>query len=169
MSKALLELNKFKDFVPLAAYIFAEAAHAGQFRADNTTNYRVHLNEVAHQLDDWGICDDFHFSVALLHDTIEKTSATYSQLYTIFGKKIADAVKLISHNENEMTEQQYFELNKNNVVKLADHICNTKFFMSNKIRDPKKYYTKGMVLINNFRNKSPYKEAIEEIENNLNN
>lgn len=76
---------------------------------------------------------------------------------------------MISYNENEMTEQQYFELNKNNVVKLADHICNTRFFMSNNIRDPKKYYEKGMVLINNFRNKSPYKETIEEIENDLNN
>lgn len=80
MSKALLELNKFKDFIPIAAYVFAEAAHAGQFRADNKTNYRVHLNEVAHQLDDWGIHDDFHLSIALLHDIIEKTSATYSQL-----------------------------------------------------------------------------------------
>ena len=55
MSKALLELKKFKDFIPVAAYIFAEAAHAGQFRADNKTPYIEHVAEVAFQLDKFGI------------------------------------------------------------------------------------------------------------------
>lgn len=168
VNKALLELNKFKDFIPIGAFIFAQAAHAGQYRADNSSMYISHVFEVAKQLDDWFVTDDDHLTIALLHDVIEKTNATENILSTIFGKRITDEVMKISFDKNKMTEKEYFEQNKDNVVKLADHICNTRFFNKNKIKDPIKYYQKGLVVVNNFRDCSPFKETIEDLEKELN-
>lgn len=168
MKQGLLEIDKFKEFSPIGAFIFAMASHAGQYRADNETQYISHSFEVAKQLDDWGLKDDRYLIIALLHDVLEKTKATKDMLIEIFGEEITNEVVKISFDENEMTEKEYFELNKDNVIKLADHLCNTRFFISNKIRDPKKYYEKGLVIVNNFIDKSPYKETISEIEKQLN-
>lgn len=89
-------------------------------------------------------------------------------IINIFGRKIADEIIKITFDESKMSEEKYYLKNKDNVIKLADHLCNTRFFISNKIRDAKKYYLKGKVIVDNFRNQLPYKEEIENIEKELN-
>ena len=87
MKQGLLEIDKFKKFSPIGAFIFAMASHAGQYRADNETPYIRHSFEVAKQLDDWGLKDDRYLIIALLHDVLEKTNATKDMLIEIFGEE----------------------------------------------------------------------------------
>lgn len=61
--------------------------------------------------------------VALLHDVVEDTELTISDLYPIFGSEICDALSLMTHND----KTPYFDYIKNiktnslaTSVKLAD-------------------------------------------------
>jgi guanosine-3',5'-bis(diphosphate) 3'-pyrophosphohydrolase len=70
--------------------------------------------------------------VALLHDVLEDTSTTFSELQQTFGLKIADAVLALSKNEDLEPDLQIqdslerIQLQSKEVwaVKLADRISN---------------------------------------------
>lgn len=70
---------------------------------------------------------------AMLHDTIEDTSASYEQIETLFGKAVADGVMALTKNESleskamQMTDSlQRIKKQPKEIwaVKLADRICN---------------------------------------------
>ncbi len=70
---------------------------------------------------------------ALLHDTIEDTDATYTEVCELFGRPVADGVMALSKNENLPTKQAQMEdsiarikLQPKEIwmVKLADRITN---------------------------------------------
>ena len=145
---------------------FAIDKHKNRFRADKTTPYIEHIYEVVEQLNKWGIKDNVILTTAYLHDIIEKTDSTISELNQ-FGDEVKKNVIQLTFDENKMSEDEYFKINKNNVVKLADHLTNTKFFIKNKIRNPYEYYKKGKVLVENFSNKLPFSKTINEIEKML--
>ncbi len=70
------------------AYVFSMKAHGNQRRASGEP-YLVHPLEVASILADLKL-DDATIAVALLHDTLEDTLASYDELKDLFGKEIAD-------------------------------------------------------------------------------
>lgn len=69
---------------------YAEKMHAGQLR-DSGVPYITHPIAVANILLDIGL-DHSAIAAALLHDCIEDTPATESEIRTIFGSEIADLV-----------------------------------------------------------------------------
>ncbi|UYV37918.1 bifunctional (p)ppGpp synthetase/guanosine-3',5'-bis(diphosphate) 3'-pyrophosphohydrolase [Rhodobacteraceae bacterium D3-12] len=90
-------INKVRTYNPKtnqdmlrAAYEFGRAAHDGQFRHSGEP-YFSHPIEVAMILTDQRL-DDATIITALLHDTIEDTGASYSEVETRFSREIADLV-----------------------------------------------------------------------------
>ena len=120
------------------AFKTAEAAHAGQKRSSGEP-YIIHPVTVAFILLNFGM--DFQSIVAaLLHDTVEDTSISLSQVSSLFGKEIAALVdgvtkleKIPLHTEQE---QQAENLRKMLlamsedirviIVKLADRLHNIR-------------------------------------------
>lgn len=73
------------------AYVYAMRAHGTQVRASGDP-YFSHPLEVAAILTDLEL-DDATIVAALLHDTIEDTSATRTEIEKLFGTQIADLVE----------------------------------------------------------------------------
>lgn len=73
------------------AYVYAMQKHGSQTRASGDP-YFSHPLEVAAILTDMRL-DDATIAVALLHDTIEDTDATRSEIDTLFGEEIGKLVE----------------------------------------------------------------------------
>src|ERR1043165_4576292 len=76
------------------AYQFSEAAHNGQFRASGDP-YISHPLAVANILAQLHL-DSQALTAALLHDVMEDTAVTKTQLAKEFGKPVADLVDGVS-------------------------------------------------------------------------
>ena len=94
-------INKIKDYIPnldasavVDAFDFAKEKHEGQTRSSGEPYY-THPVEVASILASMKM-DIGTIITAILHDTLEDTSATYEELSDLFGKDIADLVNGVS-------------------------------------------------------------------------
>ncbi len=76
------------------AFEFSESAHRGQFRKSGEA-YITHPLAVATILSQWRL-DAQGLAAALLHDVMEDTSVSKSELETTFGKPVADMVDGVS-------------------------------------------------------------------------
>src|SRR5438094_8388013 len=76
------------------AFAFSEHAHQGQFRRSGEP-YITHPLAVASILSQWRL-DAQGLAAALLHDVMEDTSVTKTQIETSFGKPVADMVDGVS-------------------------------------------------------------------------
>ncbi|MBI2670913.1 bifunctional (p)ppGpp synthetase/guanosine-3',5'-bis(diphosphate) 3'-pyrophosphohydrolase [Candidatus Woesearchaeota archaeon] len=98
----ITELKKSKIKISLAlikkAYLFAEFAHQGQKRASNEPYIKHSLN-VAFILVKLGM-DEETIVAGLLHDILEDTKITSSQLEKEFGKKTASLVEGVTKISN---------------------------------------------------------------------
>ena len=79
-----------------SAELFAKNKHAGQFRADGTTPYSKHLDDVINRLKSLGVIDEHILCAGWLHDTIENTDVTFDDLYEQFESEIAVLVSSLS-------------------------------------------------------------------------
>ena len=70
------------------AYDFAKAAHAGQFRASGGLYFDEHCVSVAKHVMEFGM-GSVIICAALLHDTIEDTPVTLTNLEAEFGQEVA--------------------------------------------------------------------------------
>jgi GTP pyrophosphokinase len=77
-----------------SAYHFSEAAHEGQFRASGEP-YISHPLAVANILAQWHL-DSQALTAALLHDVMEDTSVTKTEISRNFGKPVAELVDGVS-------------------------------------------------------------------------
>ncbi len=77
-----------------SAYQFSEAAHEGQFRQSGEP-YITHPLAVANILAQWHL-DPQALAAALLHDVMEDTSVTKTEISRNFGKPVADLVDGVS-------------------------------------------------------------------------
>lgn len=158
---------------------FAHIKHEGKFRKDGTTPYIVHIKEVVNKLYDWKYKASFFenenfifrnrnviISSAWLHDVLEKTETKKDELLK-FGIRTMNQVVKITFDEEKESEEAYFNRNYDNIIKLADHITNTQYFMNNNLVDWISYYKKGMVLVDNFRKYSFCKNDIMQIEQKI--
>ena len=96
--------------------------------------------------------------VALLHDTIEDTDTTYYDIYSIFGEKVADMVRSLTSDDDEITKygKDVYLANKltkmSNItltIKLCDRLCNIKdLIITDNENFKKKYMNETMYILN---------------------
>jgi len=135
------------DEIVKKALVFAKNAHKNQFR-ESGEPYFIHPYEVATILFDLGL--DIDTVVAgLLHDVIEDTSVTYSEIQEQFGVEIAelvDGVTKLGRLEYKTKEEQQAENLRKMflamakdirviLIKLADRLHNMRTL---KFLDPEK-------------------------------
>jgi len=128
------DLSKIKR-----AWNFAQDKHKGQKRLSGE-DYSVHCVETAIILASWGL-DETSVVSGLLHDTIEDTDTTFSELEKNFGKEVASivlGVSKVSHirlrdsSSGEFVEnlrKMFFAMAKDLrvvLVKLADRLHNSR-------------------------------------------
>jgi GTP pyrophosphokinase len=120
------------------AFEFSESAHRGQFRKSGEP-YITHPLAVASILSQWRI-DAEGLAAALLHDVMEDTSVTRSELETTFGRPVADMVDGVSKLDqiafNSLEDQQAESFRKMLLamardvrvilIKLADRLHNMR-------------------------------------------
>ena len=95
----------------------AYAAHEGQLDY-NGVPYIFHPYHLAEQMDDEISC-----TVALLHDVVEDTSVTFAELEQLFPAQVMEAVRLLTHDDNDDYFDYVRRIRQNPVavkVKLAD-------------------------------------------------
>ncbi len=134
------------------AKLFSYHAHKGQIRKFTGEDYWHHCRRVAKLVSEKvGIYHENHdvmVAAAYLHDTIEDTETTYSQLVREFGNRVA---WLVTELTDEYTPERYPENNRRwrkgmeavrlgqisadaKIIKLCDLIDNTESIVKN---DPK--------------------------------
>lgn len=87
-----------KDFRIIKAFEFAFIKHQGSKRKGSNIPYIVHPVEVAITLMKSDTSEDLIIA-GFLHDLIEDENVTYDEIQELFGKKVADLVKLVSEPE----------------------------------------------------------------------
>lgn len=129
-----------------------------------------HFLEVCSILEnEFGVNDQDVLIAALLHDTLEDTSATYEEIERQFGKKVADMVEEVSHPKNYNAEQkkEYYEKIKHiswggKMIKLADfksHLVKFIGAFTGKNNLPKFTHTEYTDYILSFLESCPDSEA----------
>ncbi|MBN1847190.1 MAG: bifunctional (p)ppGpp synthetase/guanosine-3',5'-bis(diphosphate) 3'-pyrophosphohydrolase [Deltaproteobacteria bacterium] len=120
------------------AYVYSAKVHQGQVRLSGTP-YLSHPLEVAYILTEMKM-DVTSIVAGLLHDTLEDTDATYSEIERLFGKEaadIVDGVTKISQIQFESSEERQAENMRKMIlamttdirvimVKLADRLHNMR-------------------------------------------
>jgi len=125
------DLNRFFD-----AVIFAARKHQGQLRKDNGHSpYVTHPLLVAQTL--WqvgGITDTTILTAAILHDTLEDTNTTSSEIREIFGEEVLEIVLEVTDDKSlEKMERKRLQVvhaphlsEAAKVIKLADKLVNCR-------------------------------------------
>lgn len=117
---------------------FAGEKHSKQKVPGSSANYLLHISNVAMEVlvaynfdDSFDL--DFAIQTAILHDTIEDTSADFDEIKAEFGEPIAKAVLALTKNDElaSKAEKMTDSLKRINqlqlevgLVKLADRITN---------------------------------------------
>jgi guanosine-3',5'-bis(diphosphate) 3'-pyrophosphohydrolase len=136
---------KTNDTLLRAAYDYGLEMHAGQFRHSGDP-YFSHPVAVAAILTEQRL-DDASIITALLHDTIEDTKASYSEVSSLFGEEVAilvDGVTKLTNLQLSSTETKqaenfrklFFAMSKDLrviLVKLADRLHNMRTIKSMRV------------------------------------
>lgn len=105
---------------------FAALAHIAQ-KDDNGENYfEAHLEKVAELLEVIGAPTSVVVA-GYLHDTVEDTNVTYSELVAEFGKEVADLVMEVTHDGQKDEVGYYFPRLTSQgaiLIKFADRLSN---------------------------------------------
>ncbi len=159
---------------------YAGDKHCNQKVPGTNSNYLLHISNVAMEVlvaYNHTPCFDLDFAiqVAILHDTIEDTTANYHEIKITFGAKIAEAVHALTKNENIISKKDRMidslsriQLLSNEVglVKLADRITNLQtppdHWSHEKIYN---YYNEAMLIATVLQDKNDYlnKRLIKKI------
>ena len=95
----------------IKAMKIAYEAHLGQLDY-NDVPYIFHPYHLAEQMDDEVSC-----TVALLHDVVEDTDLTFTDLEQIFPAQVLEIVRLLTHDENIDYFDYIREIKKNPIAK----------------------------------------------------
>ena len=120
----------------LQAVLFASIKHSQQRRKDKAqTPYINHPIEVANLLVEVGKVEDANVVVAaLLHDTLEDTATTPTEIENCFGSKVLEIVQQVTDDKSlPKLERKRLQIvhvpslcTEAKLIKLADKICNVK-------------------------------------------
>lgn len=130
----IAEELRYIDSLEDRALVFATMAHSGQTRDDGVTPYIKHPLDVVAIINDYAFPDNAETlrSVALLHDVIEDCGVTATQLASLFGNEISDAVVALSVSDNLRGDDKHQAILSQiatatdvaKQVKMADRIVN---------------------------------------------
>lgn len=132
------------------AYVYSMKAHGGQQRASGEP-YLIHPMAVAGILADMEL-DDASICVGLLHDTLEDTLATYTELESLFGAEVAELVEGVTKLSKISFEDKAVEKAENFrklllamskdirvlLIKLADRLHNMRTIEAKKAESQKR-------------------------------
>lgn len=121
------------------AIIFATIAHQNQKRKGTDIPYIVHPMEVMQILTDMQ-CKESVIIAGVLHDTLEDTDATESEIKDLFGEEVLSIVKMESEDKTKTwkeRKQHTIDSLKNDPVEtvlvcLADKLSNIRSMYANK-------------------------------------
>ncbi|MHA1797348.1 MAG: HD domain-containing protein [Candidatus Helarchaeota archaeon] len=128
---------------------FARKKHQGQFRKNHDIPYIAHPIGVANILKNLNVEDDL-IKVAYLHDVLEDTEASYEEIKTNFGERIANLVLELTNDPVEISKlgKTRYLINKINkmssdalTIKLADRLNNVEDIEETDAKF-RKYYVK---------------------------
>lgn len=118
----------------ILAIIYGAAKHHGQTRKDTEgTPYIIHPLQVCNNLWEIGqVRNSNILASAILHDTLEDTDATESEIQKYFGSRVCETIKEISNdpnldtNANKQRQIDHVPLMSQDarLVKLADRLAN---------------------------------------------
>jgi len=95
------------------AISFAARSHSGQVRKDGETPYFAHpVRVMTILLTQFGVRDPEVLAAAVLHDTIEDTTADRDDLIEHFGPRVAELVAVLSKDKRlpeDERERRYFD------------------------------------------------------------
>ncbi len=141
----------------IKAWNFASKAHNGQLVPSSDIPYINHIGLVAMEtmsaIANGGVENpDLLIECALLHDTLEDTEITYSDIENEFGIAIADGVLALTKNSElpkpkrmlDSLERILLQPKEISMVKLADRITN--------LQPPPKHWDKSKIL--NYRDEA---------------
>ena len=145
---------------------YAGEKHANQKVSGTTSNYLLHISNVAMEVlmayhFDNRFDIDFAIQTAILHDTIEDTDATFEEIKNIFGEPIATAVQALTKDESLASKRERMRdslerINKLQkevgLVKIADRITN--------LQTPPKHWNREKII--------NYYEEAKQISKHLN-
>ena len=139
-----------------AAQAFAIVVHEGQ-KYGKTEPYIKHLAHVVSVLKRFGIEDESMLIAGWLHDSVEDTETTLTQIELMFGVRVADLVYRVTNekgkNRKERHEKTYPKIQVSDdatILKLADRIANVEYSVETSDKDKLKMYSKEYV---DFRSK----------------
>ena len=116
------------------ALAFARARHGEQCRRGSDTPYWVHLVRVGLELARWGETSPALFQAALLHDVVEDTPTTLTEVHEGFGPEVAQLVGWLtapSGDDDDAVAAYYARLAADgppaaHILKLADRTDNLR-------------------------------------------
>lgn len=116
------------------AIIYGAEKHDGQTRKDaEATPYIIHPLQVCYNLWEIGQVRNSNILIsAILHDTLEDTSATEHEIQQYFGSRVCETIKEVTNdpnldsNENKQRQIDHVPLMSQDarLVKLADRLAN---------------------------------------------
>ena len=157
------------------AVAFAAEKHRDQRRKDHRSSpYINHPIALAHVLAfEANEVDEVVLIAAVLHDTIEDTGATATELAERFGSEVAEIVKEITDDKKLPPERRkQFQIehaphlsSRARLVKLADKICNLRDVAHNPPKDwslerRRGYFDWAKAVIDGLRGSHPGMEAL---------
>ena len=132
----------------------AVKGHEGQKRKYSEIAYMKHPLDVAYLLGS-GVSDELK-AIAYMHDLLEDTSVSISEIREVSTERVLDSVIELS-KDSDMSKEQYIkELAINGhytsiIVKMFDRIANTRDFIeAGKFEYAKKYFLKATPIFDRF-------------------
>ncbi len=152
----LLNESSSNDKIDLAIK-FATDAHAEQKRKYTFEPYVTHCFTVAETVASNNGTSDMIIA-ALLHDTIEDTNTTLSDIKSLFGNQIADLVYWLTDtaelkdgnrfHRKEMSRKRLSQAPKNaQLIKLADRLSNIESIIQHDPKFAKVYIDETLLLL----------------------
>ena len=117
-------MKNSKDELVGMAMLFARDRHRGQLD-DSGKPFFYHVSQVAEIL--MKVTSDPEIiAAAYLHDTLEDTKTTYSELWHLFGRRVADLVNEVTHEGNKTSGYYFPRLQSRDgiLIKFADRLSN---------------------------------------------
>ncbi len=150
-------MNTWNPDIYIKAWNYASKAHNGQLVPSSDIPYINHIGLVAMEamavIANGGVENpDLLIQCALLHDTIEDTEITYSDIKNEFGVAVADGVLALTKNSELPKPKRMLDSLARiklqpveiSMVKLADRITN--------LQPPPKHWEKSKIL--NYRDEA---------------